>query len=101
VHYACSKTLNKVVPKKLPATLFSTTSETVMEAGSLILSMPTNGGRTALVVFAPSEQSIEDIKYMLGTDSMENVGVQTLQRVKLLAPGGAHGCRLFSKSFQL
>jgi hypothetical protein len=101
VHYACSKTLNKVVPKKLPATLFSTTSETVMEAGSLILSMPTNGGRTALVVFAPSEQSIEDIKYMLGTDSIENVGVQTLQRVKLLAPGGAHGCRLFSKSFQL
>ena len=101
VHYACSKTLTKVVPRKLPATLFSTTSETVVEAGSLILSMPTTGGRTALVVFAPGEQSIEDIKYMLGTDSVENVGVQTLQRVKLLAPGGGHGCRFFHKSCQL
>ena len=99
VHYDCSKILKSLLPT-LPIPLLPTsTAEHQIEPGSYFLSMPTTEGRSALVIFAPGKQSIQDIKDMLGTESIDDAGVQILTRVKLLCPD-TNGCQLFSQSWK-
>lgn len=98
VHFSCAKMLIKLVPRA-PAQIFPDTGVCLIEPGSYFISMPTTEGRSALVFFPPGEQSIQDIKCMLGTNCIDNVGVQTLQRVMVL-DSGANGCRIFSKNFK-
>jgi hypothetical protein len=49
-----------------------------LSAGSYLLTMNTQEGRTALVIFRPGSQSLEDIEYMLSGQGQE---IQVLQRV--------------------
>ena len=99
VHHACSKILNLLLPTLPIPLLPATTAVHQIEPGSYFLAMPTTQGRTALVIFAPGKQSVQDIKDMLGTDSIEDAGIQTLTRVQVLSPD-TNGCRLFSKSWK-
>lgn len=49
-----------------------------LQAGSFIIRMPAQEGRHALVVFAPGEESKQDIQYMLDDDACMN----TVKRLK-------------------
>eukprot|EP00934_Nitzschia_sp_Nitz4_P000612 Nitzschia sp. Nitz4//scaffold29_size155292//40932//43893//NITZ4_002646-RA/size155292-augustus-gene-0.223-mRNA-1//-1//CDS//3329546412//612//frame0 len=50
--------------------------------GSYFLQMPTNEGRTALVVFPPGEASLQDIKVMYEVQAGESPPIQCLQRME-------------------
>jgi hypothetical protein len=66
--------------------------------GSFFMTMPTQGGRKAIVIFPPGESSLLDITYMLGTsqtsqhdesEQPETIpnGVQQVHRVVRLHDG--------------
>jgi hypothetical protein len=59
--------------------------------------MPTEDGRTAKIVFASGEESLSDIKYMLGKDDFDGVQVRQLDQVRLMG----NGCRFQSKVLEL
>ena len=95
----CSKVLKRLIPiLKSKDSLFATTSndDRIVE-GSYILTMPTENGRSAQVIFAPGEESLSDIKYMLGTEDFDNVQVRRLEQVRLIG----NGCRFLSKTLEL
>lgn len=87
---ACLQRLSKTIPhvplKESPF-VSNTTTISVLAPGSFVISMPTIDNRSALVVFPPGNQSLEDIKHMLRKDSLE--GVTRLQQVRL-SDGGDH-----------
>ena len=53
-------------PRRLHAKIFPTSSSFTVPPGSYLLTMPTQEGRNALVIFPPGGQSLEDIRTMLG-----------------------------------
>lgn len=59
-------------------------------AGSYFIRMPSQGGRHAWVVFEPSPESIQDIKYMrgLGEDDDAPEDIQKLKRALVVEKGG-------------
>jgi hypothetical protein len=98
VNESCSKILKRLIPSlKSKESLFATTSHDCILEGSYILTMPTEDGRTAKIVFAPGEESLSDIKYMLGKDDFDGVQVRQLEQVRLMG----NGCRFQSKVLEL
>jgi hypothetical protein len=73
---------------------FAGIATTDLVPGSYLLTMPTveGTGRSAIVIFPPGQQSLQDIKHMLGRETLEGVDVKQLQQVR----GNGHGARLFS-----
>lgn len=67
--------------------------------GSYILTMPTTNGRTAKVIFSPGDESLQDIKYMLGSDNIHDVQVRKLQQVRLIGKG--KGCQFISMVLEM
>ncbi len=64
---ACHKTTTSIAP------------------GSYVLEMPTQDDRTATVIFPPGEQSLQDIQYMLGSETQ--IPTQTLKRAVVTSNG--------------
>jgi hypothetical protein len=94
VNESCTKILKRLIPSlKSKESLFATTSHDCILEGSYILTMPTEDGRTAKIVFASGEESLSDIKYMLGKDDFDGVQVRQLDQVRLMG----NGCRFQSK----
>jgi hypothetical protein len=93
----CNKTLMRFIPAlKSRESLYGLTaddSDTIVE-GSYILTMPTANGRTAMVIFPPGDESLQDIKCMLGLEEIADVEVRKLQQVRLIGKG--QGCRFLS-----
>ena len=58
-----------------------------IEPGSHFLEMPTQGGRHAIVIFPPGQQSLTDIKYMMGD---EDHG-ETRNLVRVIGSGSGGG----------
>ena len=100
VQSACAQRLTKLIPsvpgKESP---FATSLAYILAPGSFFLSMPTveNSGRSALVVFPPGDQSLQDIKHMLQKDTIEREDVRRLHQVRLSDNGS--GCRLYSVKY--
>lgn len=78
--------------------------------GSFVMQMPTQEGRSAVVVFPPGKESLEDILFMLGCDpndlcsnSASNTGgtndATALHNVRTLGVEG--GCQLYLRQFSL
>jgi len=57
-------------------------------SGSFLLSMPTQGGRSAVVIFPPGDQSLVDIQYMLGNKE------QAVKKVHRTVALGDGSCKL-------
>ena len=96
----CWRKLTKLISRSTAKKdLFGGCKETPIAAGSYLVTMPTTEGRSALVIFPPGRQSIEDVKFMLGDQPTDSVHVMQLQRVAL-ASCGAQGCRMFSTEFK-
>jgi hypothetical protein len=97
VHNNCNKTLVQLIlALKSRESLYPLTaddSDMIVE-GSYILMMLTTNGRTATVVFPPGDESLQDIKYMLGSEEIADVEVRKLQQVRLIGKG--QGCRFLS-----
>jgi hypothetical protein len=78
--------------------VFPATTSLTVPMGSYVMTMPTQGGRKAVVIFAPGDDSLQDIRDMLGTAENEHdvtnpsVPWHKLQRVTVLPDGG--GCKL-------
>lgn len=68
-------------------------NDTIVE-GSYILTMPTANGRSAQVIFAPGAESLDEIRYMLGTEDLHNVKIRKLEQVRLIG----NGCRFLSNA---
>ena len=100
VHMACIQRVMKLIPT-IPSnsTPFATSAAYFLAPGSFLLSMPTveGSGRSAIVIFPPGEQSLNDIKHMLQKDTIDSDDVRQLHRVQLLDGGG--GCRLYSEQY--
>lgn len=74
--------------------LFPEKSCCTIAAGSYLMTMPTQEGRTAIVIFPPGRQSLKDIRYMLAMDeNAESPGVCTIHRTTTSADGTL--CNLF------
>jgi hypothetical protein len=97
VHDNCNKTLMQLIPalksRERLVALTADDSDTIVE-GSYILTMPTANGRTAKVIFPPGDESLQDIKHMLGSEEIADVEVRKLQHVRLTGKG--QGCRFVS-----
>ena len=67
--YACQMLL-KTVPRlnRRRSSMLVAPHSISVASGSLIMHMPTQEGRSALVIFPPGEQSLDDIHFMLGVD---------------------------------
>jgi hypothetical protein len=100
---ACAHRLSRLimsVPVKNSPLATSTTN--TLAIGSFLLNMPTmeDSGRSALVIFPPGEQSLEDIKHMLQKDSIDGEDVRVLQQVRAaegnVQSGAESGYRLYS-----
>ena len=75
----------------------------VIAPGSYFMRMPSQGGREALVIFPPGEQSLQDIRYMLGLPDNDNNddeannnppafptnNIQSVKRISEMRDGGA------------
>ncbi|KAI2492194.1 hypothetical protein MHU86_22351 [Fragilaria crotonensis] len=97
---ASSQRVMKLIPTMPPkSTPFATSAAYTLAPGSYLLSMPTieGSGRSAIVIFPPGEQSLNDIKHMLQRDKIEGEDVRQLHRVQLSDNGG--GCRLYSEQY--
>eukprot|EP00536_Pseudo-nitzschia_multiseries_P011637 jgi/Psemu1/67987/estExt_Genemark1.C_4070004 len=68
--YPCSHGCGHEHQRRLTvrSVLPSATTTSTIAPGSYIMEMPTQGDRSAMVVFPPGPQSLEDIRYMLGMD---------------------------------
>jgi hypothetical protein len=97
VHGDCNRALMRLIPTlKSRDSLFAPTADdtdTIVD-GSYILTMPTTNGRTAKVIFSPGDESLQDIKYMLGSKDLLDVEIRKLQQVRLIGKG--QGCRFLS-----
>jgi hypothetical protein len=67
---------------------FPTSSAMTIASGSYFMEMATQGGRTAMVIFAPGPQSRDDIKFMLGGVD-DGPKFYTLKRVLATSSGDA------------
>lgn len=97
VNDVCRKLLQRLIPDlEDQDSLYMGASDDCIVAGSYIVTMPTVEGGKAQVIFAPGEESLNDIKCMLGDNDMNDVEIRKLQQVRLTDKG--EGCRLLSKS---
>ena len=89
----CNKALKRLIPalKNRDSLYVSVSNDSIVE-GSYILTMLIRDGRTATVIFAPGEESLEDIKYMLGADDLNGIEIRKLNQVRLVG----EGCRMLS-----
>lgn len=86
---------NWIDSRSLDKNIFPMLSSLHIVSGSYLLQMPTQGGRQALVIFPPGDQSLDDIRQMRDSqDDDESPKIQTLKRVVVL-PGtrGEEGCK--------
>lgn len=91
----CNKALLSLIPaRKNCDSLYAAGPNDEIVQGSYILTLPTTNGRTAKVIFAPGNDSLQDIKNMLGADDMDNIEIRKLQKVRLV--GNGQGCLLVS-----
>lgn len=68
--------------------VFPVSTTYTLALGSYFMSMPTQDGRKALVIFPPGSQSLIDIDYMMGTeDENDRPTVQTLRSVSVFPNG--------------
>jgi hypothetical protein len=72
-------------------------------AGSFVVSMPTQHGRSAIVIFPPGEDSLSDIRHMMGSDGDDQDSaellpdIRTLRQVSSLPDGGCN-LQLYSET---
>jgi hypothetical protein len=90
--------LLQLIPSRLDSRqgFFSTSTTQVVTEGSYCLTMPTVNGRSALVIFPPDDKSLDDIKYMLGSDDLSEVDVRRMRKARPM--DGGKGCLLHSTS---
>lgn len=95
VHENCSKVWKRLIPdlKNKDSLFVAGINDTIVE-GSYILTMPTANGRSAQVIFAPGAESLDEIRYMLGTEDLHNVKIRKLEQVRLIG----NGCRFLSNA---
>jgi hypothetical protein len=67
LHSQCGQSLSQFIPPAKDGALPAAKSMT-LAAGSYVMSMSTREGRSAVVIFPPGDESLEDIHFMLGTD---------------------------------
>lgn len=80
--------------RKNTETLFSVQKAVVVPFGSYFLRMPTQEGRHALVIFPPGNESLEDVRCMMGLDDSDgdpSAKLQIVHNVKLVHE---RGCKL-------
>lgn len=96
LHWQVAQELYKltVPPDKLEnKRVFPSSSSFSVSVGSYFISMPTQAGRKAVVIFPPDEESLKDIHCMLaGGDFNEKPHVQTVRHTCTM-PNGE--CKLF------
>jgi hypothetical protein len=69
--------------------IFPTSGSLIITQGSYCMTMPTQDGRKAIVIFSPGQDSLEDISFMLGMDEDDDKRptVQTLHKTVLSEDG--------------
>jgi len=78
--------------KELGKSIFPTTAEMTVAPGSYVVEMKTQDGRTAMVIFRPVPESLDDIEYMLaGAEDLPTV--HTVRRI-VATPSGNAKCFL-------
>jgi hypothetical protein len=95
---ACTKVLSKSGPtRRVEGTIFPTSGWLTIAPGSYCMTMPTQAGRKAIVIFPPGEESLEDINFMLGMDEDDDTrpAVQTLYKSVVSQEGT---CKLLLRS---
>ena len=71
-----------VQQRTFESSVFPAMSSYHIAVGSYFLQMPTQGGRQAIVIFPPGEQSLKDIRTMFELqDGDESTQVQSLKRI--------------------
>jgi len=93
----CAKALSKACHvRSMNESMLPASGSFTIPPGSYFMTMPTQDGRQAIVVFPPDEQSLEDIDFMLGMDDEnEKPKVQKLHKTVISQNGG---CKLFLRS---
>jgi hypothetical protein len=82
------------IPAREQGSIFPTSSSSmVIPTGSLVLKMPTQLGRMAIVIFPPGEQSIEDINYMTG-EGEEPYRIEKFHRMQSIQGG----CKMYLRN---
>ena len=78
----CSGLQYLVQQRNVEKSIFPALSSYHIAIGSYFLQMPTQGGRQAIVIFPPGEQSLKDIRHMYELqDGDELTQVQSLKRI--------------------
>jgi hypothetical protein len=77
--------------------IFPTSGSLTIAQGSYCMTMPTQDGRKAIVIFPPGQDSLEDISFMLGMDEDDDKRptVQTLHKTVVSEDGT---CKLLLRS---
>ena len=93
--HRCTALGNAGSPRRpsIAGILPSTTTTSTIVPGSYVLEMPTQEDRTAIVIFPPGPQSLQDIRFMLGggdgdDDDDSRMKTQLLKRASVTASGG-------------
>jgi hypothetical protein len=94
----CSTSIQSICTASNKSRIIPALESLLVEPGSYLMTMPTQEGRKAIVIFPPDESSLKDIRYMLGEDTEDDNGenipaVQRLHHV-LLSQGS---CRMLLK----
>ena len=98
-HHKCAQILSPLVSTLPPRnSLFVGCTKVAIVPGSYLLSMPTQNGRSALVIFPPGEQSLDDIDMMLGDEGREGKDVLELHRASVVDGDDGFGCNLFCRN---
>jgi len=77
-HSAEKKSLTDILPLTITSTI---------TPGSYILEMPTQHDRTAMIIFRPGPESLEDIQYMMGGMGGKQIPTTMFKRA-ISTPGG-------------
>ena len=68
--FPCERRFSDAVAPKI--------SNCLISPGSFVLSMPTQDGRQAIVIFPPERDSLQDIEYMLGGETAQIATIQSI-----------------------
>ena len=84
---ATTTTTNSHQRKFTTSSILPSTTTSTITPGSYVLEMPTQDDRTAMVIFPPGPESLQDIHYMLGGMGDTQMTAQLLKRA-IATPGG-------------
>ena len=93
----CTHSLSKLVAQEsCSGPLLRLPQSISFAKGSLIMQMPTQEGRSAVVVFPPGQQSLKDIRFMLGADLDEEEKPKIL-KLTCAVPASSGSVKLIAK----